>query len=275
MRIFEAVEQVREGLAALPRPLGFVPTMGALHEGHLQLARAAREQCSSVAASVFVNPTQFAPGEDFERYPRDLQGDAAKLASAGVDAVFAPDAAAMYPPGFSTFVDVGALGSVYEGEVRPAHFRGVATIVSKLLHIVQPDILFVGQKDAQQSAVLKKLVRDLDFPVRVEVVPTVRESDGLAMSSRNAYLSGEQRAGAPSLHASLERMLQALRTGADAASASEQARALLDPAGTWDYLDVVDAQTFEKLPHLRPPAFVIGAARFGSTRLIDNLLVPA
>lgn len=275
MRIFQAVEQVRAGLAALPRPLGFVPTMGALHEGHLNLARTAREQCASVAASVFVNPTQFGPGEDFERYPRDLQGDAEKLAGAGVDAVFAPDAAAMYPPGFSTFVDVGALGAVYEGAVRPTHFRGVATVVSKLLHIVQPDVLFVGQKDAQQAAVLKKLVRDLDFPVRVEVVPTVREPDGLALSSRNAYLSPAQRAGAPSLHASLERMLEELRSGADASSAAHRARALLDAAGTWDYLDVVDAQTFEPLQQLRPPAFVIGAARFGSTRLIDNLQVPA
>lgn len=275
MRIFDAVEQVRAGLAALPRPLGFVPTMGALHEGHLQLARSARAECASVAASVFVNPTQFAPGEDFERYPRDLKGDAAKLGGAGVDAVFAPDAAAMYPPGFATFVDVGALGSIYEGAVRPTHFRGVATIVTKLLHIVQPDVLLVGQKDAQQSAVLKKLVRDLDFPVRVEVVPTVREADGLAMSSRNAYLSKEQRTGAPSLHAALELMLQELRSGADADSASEHARALLDSAGAWDYLDVVDARTFEKLEHLRAPAFVIGAARFGSTRLIDNLLVSA
>ena len=273
MRIFHAVEQVREGLAALPRPLGFVPTMGALHEGHLHLARTAREHCATVAASVFVNPTQFGPGEDFDRYPRDVQGDAEKLSRAGVDAVFAPDAAVMYPPGFSTFVDVGTLGTVYEGAVRPTHFRGVATVVSKLLHIVQPDVLFVGQKDAQQSAVLKKLVRDLDFPVRVEIVPTVRESDGLAMSSRNAYLSAGQRAGAPSLHASLERMLEELRKGADAPSAAQRARALLDASGTWDYLDVVDAQTFEPLPKLRAPAFVIGAARFGSTRLIDNLQV--
>ncbi len=275
MRIFHAVEQVRAGLAALPRPLGFVPTMGALHAGHLQLARTARQQCASVAASVFVNPTQFGPGEDFERYPRDVQGDAEKLSGAGVDALFTPDAAVMYPPGFSTIVDVGALGAVYEGAVRPTHFRGVATVVSKLLHIVQPDVLFVGQKDAQQSAVLKKLVRDLDFPVRVEVVPTVRESDGLAMSSRNAYLSREQRAGASSLHGSLECMLEELRNGADASRAAQHARAQLDAAGVWDYLDVVDAQTFEPLQHLRAPAFVIGAARFGSTRLIDNILVSA
>jgi pantoate--beta-alanine ligase len=247
--------------------------MGALHAGHLQLVRAARERCRSVAASVFVNPMQFAPGEDFERYPRDYAGDREKLAAAGVDILFAPESQTMYPPGFSTIVDVGDIGSTYEGAVRPTHFRGVTTVVSKLLNVVQPDVLFVGQKDAQQTAVLRKLVRDLDFPVRVEIVPTVRESDGLALSSRNVYLSAEERAAAPSLHRALELMLEELRGGRDAITARKRAQDMLHSPGTWDYLDVVDMDTFAPLEFLRAPAFVIGAARFGATRLIDNLLV--
>jgi pantoate--beta-alanine ligase len=216
---------------------------------------------------------QFGAGEDFERYPRDIEGDHEKLASAGVDLLFAPRIDEMYPPHFSTYVDVGELGANFEGAVRPTHFRGVATVVTKLLHIVQPDVLYLGQKDAQQTAVLRKMVRDLNFPTRVEIVPTVRENDGLALSSRNAYLTPEQRAAAPTLHAALEAMLDELRHGADASAARERARARLDSRAQLDYLDVVDADTFAPLPKLRPPAFVIGAARFGSTRLIDNLMV--
>lgn len=273
MQVVSAVDAVRAGLAASPRPLGFVPTMGALHAGHLQLVQAARAQCASVASSVFVNPTQFGPLEDFERYPRDYEGDRAKLEGAGVDFLFAPDVDAMYPPGFSTSVDVGEIGTRYEGAIRPTHFRGVTTVVSKLLNVVQPDVLFLGQKDAQQTAVLRKLVRDLDFNVRVQIVPTVRESDGLALSSRNVYLAPELRAAAPSLHRALQTMLSELRAGKPARAARERAFAVLDPLGTWDYLDLVDMNTFAPLPRLQMPAFVIGAARFGSTRLLDNLLV--
>lgn len=273
MQVASAVDAVRDRLAHLPRPIGFVPTMGALHAGHLQLVRTAREVCASVAASVFVNPSQFGAGEDFERYPRDLEGDRAKLADAGVNVLFAPDTQTMYPAGFSTIVDVGDLGTTFEGAVRPTHFRGVTTVVCKLLHIVQPDVLFLGQKDAQQTAVLRKMVRDLDFPSRVDIVPTVRESDGLALSSRNVYLSSQQRAAAPSLHRALEAMLVEMRDGRDAASARESARQILETPGTWDYLDVVDMDTFQPLTKLRAPAFVIGAARFGATRLIDNLLI--
>lgn len=273
MKVYETVAAARKGLAALPRPFGLVPTMGALHEGHLTLVGVAREQCASVVASVFVNPTQFGPGEDFERYPRDIEGDNKKLASAGVDVLFAPRTGEMYPPGFSTYVDVGELGSRFEGAVRPTHFRGVATVVTKLLHIIQPDVLFLGQKDAQQTAVLRKVVRDLDLPVRVHIVPTVRETDGLALSSRNVYLTADQRAAAPSLHAALEAMLEELRRGEDADSARERARSQLNTLAQLDYLDVVDADTFAPLPSLRAPAFVIGAARFGATRLIDNLMV--
>lgn len=272
MHVASAVEPARERLAALPRPLGFVPTMGALHEGHLQLVRTARSQCATVAASVFVNPAQFGPGEDFERYPRDYEGDRNKLAACGVDLLFAPDAQVMYPAGFSTSVDVGELGTTFEGAIRPTHFRGVATVVSKLLNIIRPDVLYVGQKDAQQTAVLRKMVRELDGGVRVEIVPTVREPDGLALSSRNAYLTKEQRAAAPSLHLALERMLAELRDGKDTASARESALGVLR-AGVWDYLDVVDMNTFTPLERLKSPAFVIGAARFGTTRLLDNLLI--
>lgn len=274
MLVVSAAHAVRGGLTALPRPLGFVPTMGALHAGHLQLVEAARAQCASVASSVFVNPTQFGPLEDFERYPRDYDGDRAKLQQAGVDVLFAPAVEAMYPPGFSTTVDAGDIGTRYEGAIRPTHFRGVTTVVSKLLNIVQPDILFLGQKDAQQTAVLRKLVRDLDFNVRVEIVATVREADGLALSSRNVYLSPELRAAAPSLHRALQAMLDDLREGKNAKAARERAWKKLDPLGTWDYLDLVDMNSFAPLSRLEPPAFVIGAARFGATRLLDNLMVP-
>lgn len=247
--------------------------MGALHDGHLQLVRAARAQCASVVASVFVNPMQFGPNEDFEKYPRDLEGDRRKLQETGVDYVFTPDTKAMYPPGFSTIVEVGALGTVFEGAIRPEHFRGVTTVVSKLLHVVNPDALYLGQKDAQQTAVLRKMVRDLDFQTRVEIVPTVRETDGLAMSSRNAYLSPQERAAAPTLHAALQQMLNELQNGSDVVQARERARERLAAPGTWDYLDAVEMDTFAPLEQLRAPAFIIGAARFGSTRLIDNLLV--
>ena len=247
--------------------------MGALHDGHIALVHAARAQCASVAASVFVNPLQFGAGEDFEKYPRDPEGDKRKLLAAGADYIFSPDAATMYPPGFSTVVDVGALGTTYEGAIRPDHFRGVTTVVTKLLHLVSPDVLYLGQKDAQQTAVLKKMVRDLNFPVRVEIVGTVRENDGLALSSRNAYLDSEQRRAAPTLHAALQKLLAETRSGAPVPQARERAQLLLDPIGSWDYLDVVDACTFAPLEHLREPAFVIGAARFGTTRLIDNILV--
>lgn len=249
--------------------------MGALHDGHLQLVRAARSRCAAVGVSVFVNPLQFGPDEDLERYPRDLAGDREKLAAAGVDALFAPDAAAMYPPGFVTAIDVGPIGSRFEGAARPAHFRGVATIVAKLLHVVRPNVLYLGQKDAQQTAVLRAMLRDLAFPVAVEIVATVREPDGLAMSSRNAYLTPQQRAAAPTLHRALIALADALREGAPKQAALAAARAALSPQAQADYFDVVDALTFEPLERLDGDVFVIGAARFGTTRLIDNLHVVA
>jgi pantoate--beta-alanine ligase len=273
MQIATTIVQARALFDVFQRPLGFVPTMGALHEGHLELVRRAKSDCLSVAASLFVNPMQFAPGEDLAKYPRDFEGDRKKLEAAGVEVLFAPDPAAMYPPGFSSYIDVGAIGAAYEGAIRPDHFRGVATVVGKLLHVALPDVLYLGQKDAQQSAVVRKMVRDLDFPVRVEIVETVRESDGLALSSRNAYLTPEQRAGSITLNRALVAMRDALERGASKADAEAAARATLSALATPDYFDLVDADTFEPLEKLRPGAFVIGAARFGTTRLLDNLWI--
>jgi pantoate--beta-alanine ligase len=273
MQIATTVAQARALFDVLPRPLGLVPTMGALHRGHLELLRRARQECVSVGASVFVNPLQFAPGEDLERYPRDFEGDREKLAAGGADVLFAPSDSAMFPTGFTTVVEVGPLGTVFEGMLRPSHFRGVATVVAKLLHIVQPDVLYLGQKDAQQTAVIRKMVRDLEFPTKVEIVPTVRDEDGLALSSRNAYLTAEQRLQAPTLYRALQAMRDALQRGESKADAVATARRTLAPLAAPDYFDVVDADTFEPLERLRPPAFIIGAARFGTTRLLDNLWV--
>lgn len=247
--------------------------MGALHAGHSSLVAAARAECKTVSASIFVNPLQFAPGEDLEKYPRDVEGDIAKLEELGLDLLFSPDTAEMYPPGFSTSVDVGEMGNTYEGAVRPTHFRGVATVVAKLLTIMQPDVLFLGQKDAQQTAVLRRLVRDLGFPVEVRIVPTIRDSEGLAFSSRNAYLTPQEREAAPTLYAALTAMRLLLHQGMTKDAAVAQAKSILSPLAQLDYLDLVSANTFEPLSALQVPAFLIGAARFGKTRLLDNLWI--
>lgn len=275
MELARTAGQARSLLAGRNRPLGFVPTMGALHRGHLALVDAAKRECAGVVASLFVNPLQFGPQEDLSKYPRDEAGDRALFEAHGVDVLFNPTAEEMYPPGFATAVDVGAVGGAFEGGVRPTHFRGVATVVAKLLNIVQPDVLYLGQKDAQQTAVLRKLVADLAFPVEVRIVPTVRDSDGLALSSRNAYLTPDQRGAAPSLYAALTALRLLLHQGMPKDEALKQAAAILNPAAHLDYLDVVDAETFEPLNELRPPAFIIGAARFGTTRLLDNLWITA
>ena len=267
------VARARALFGELPRPLGFVPTMGALHDGHLELVGCARERCASVAASIFVNPLQFGPAEDLAAYPRDGAGDRAKLAAAGVAALFAPEPEAMYARDFAITVDPGTLGGVFEGALRPGHFRGVATVIAKLLHVVGPNVIFLGQKDAQQSVLVRKMIRDLDFDVELEVVPTVREPDGLAMSSRNAYLDPTLRAQAPSLHAALLAVREALARGITKSAAVTAGRAVLSTAATLDYLDVVSAGDFTPLDRLEPPAFIIGAARFGTTRLIDNLWI--
>ena len=275
MQIVVEPAQARAELRGLARPIGFVPTMGALHAGHLRLIEAARRECASCVASLFVNPLQFGPNEDFERYPRDFESDRKQLESSGVDLLFAPQSETMYPQGFSTTVSVGQIGESYEGAVRPGHFDGVTTVVAKLLNIVHPDVLYLGQKDAQQAVIVSKLVRELDLPMEVRIVETVREDDGLALSSRNAYLSATERAAAPTLQAALRATLAALQTGARTDEARTSGAQALDPSAQLEYLDVVDAQTFEPLAALREPAFVIGAAKFGRTRLIDNLWVRA
>ncbi len=232
--------------------VGLVPTMGALHNGHRALLRAARAECDRVIMSLFVNPTQFAPGEDLDRYPRDEPGDRVIAAAEGVDEVYAPSADDMYPDGFATVVSVGDLGHRFEGAYRPGHFDGVATVVLKLFARVGPDVAYFGRKDAQQLAVVRRMAADLDVPVAIRAIATVREADGLAVSSRNVYLSPQERLAAPSLH-----------------------RALLarDPSlceGALDYLAVVDPESFDRVEP-RAGALVIGAARFGTTRLIDNI----
>jgi len=254
--------------------VGLVPTMGALHEGHLTLVRRARDLADRVVTTIFVNPTQFGPNEDFSRYPRDEAGDAAKLASAGCDLLFAPDISAIYPPGFSTAIDVGPVARRWEAEFRPGHFQGVATIVAKLLLQSLPDVACFGEKDYQQLQVIRRLVTDLDIPVRIEAVPTVREADGLAMSSRNAYLSPEQRAVAAALNRTLGAIAARLSGRTETVAALvDWGRSELLAAGfdTVDYLAVVDADTLEPLDRMDRPARIIATARLGTTRLLDNL----
>ncbi|MDB5073421.1 MAG: panC [Candidatus Eremiobacteraeota bacterium] len=271
MLIARTPGQVREAVAGFARPLGLVPTMGALHAGHLALVRRAREECRTVAASIFVNPLQFGPGEDYDRYPRAFEGDVAALREAGVDLVYAPDAATMYPPGFGAAVDPGPLGERFEGALRPGHFRGVATVCVKLFATVSPDRVYFGAKDAQQVAVLARIIADLNLPVELAVCPTVREPDGLALSSRNVYLDAEQRAAAPSIHRALEVIVAAVRDGeTDRERAVARGRAELAPQLREAYLDIVDPATFAAPRDIRPPALAIASAWAGETRLIDN-----
>jgi len=245
--------------------------MGALHAGHLALVAQARADNAAIVASIFVNPLQFGPHEDFERYPRAFAGDCAALEAAGVAVVYAPSVETMYPAGFATSIELGAIATRYEGELRPGHFRGVATVVSKLLGLVQPDRAYFGAKDAQQCVVIKQLVRDLDFPVEIVVVGTIRENDGLALSSRNVYLNAAERAAAPALHRALEELAVAIERGErDRDAALARARALLVAPLREAYLDAVDPQTFEAAP-LQAPAIAIGSAWLGTTRLLDNV----
>jgi len=257
--------------------LGFVPTMGALHEGHLSLLRAARARCHVVAASIFVNPTQFAPGEDFERYPRSFERDCELLEREGVELLFAPSADEMYPAGAVTWVEVEGIGERLCGRSRPGHFRGVSTVVAKLFHIVEPDFAFFGQKDAAQVAILRRMVRDLKMAVEIVVCPIVREADGLAMSSRNAYLDPQERKQALVLHRALtlvgdlfaqgERRTEALIAAGKRVFAEE-------PSVRLDYLEVVDPETLEAVADVFGVALVAVAGFVGSTRLIDNILLP-
>ncbi|KST59350.1 pantoate--beta-alanine ligase [Methylobacterium sp. GXS13] len=251
-----------------------VPTMGALHEGHLALVAEARRIGRRVVASIFVNPTQFGPNEDFSRYPRDLDADLALLGRAGADVAWTPAVETMYPPGFSTRIDVGGLTEGLCGPFRPGHFSGVATVVTKLLNQVGPDVALFGEKDFQQLRVIQQAVADLDLPVEIRGVPTVREADGLALSSRNRYLSPEERAAAPRLHAVLAEIAAAARGGSPVAGPLTDGRATLEAAGFQvQYLAVCDARTLAPVERVDGPARVLVAAFLGRTRLIDNVAV--
>jgi pantoate--beta-alanine ligase len=279
MLVLHTIAETRNACARIRqagKTLGLVPTMGALHEGHLSLVRAAQASCDAVAVSIFVNPTQFGPKEDFASYPRTLEEDCRTLEAAGVDLVFAPSVQEMYPSGASTFVEVDGLSDRLDGASRPGHFRGVATVVAKLFNIFNPERAFFGQKDAAQVAVLRKMVRDLQFAVQLDVCPIVREPDGLAMSSRNRNLSEEQRSQALVLSRALLAVRQKTQSG-EHASAKLLAAALevfeTEPGVQVDYCRIVDPDTLMDIPSVRNGALVAVAARVGTTRLIDNLVL--
>ncbi len=276
MQVLATIDAFRQARAAYG-PLGFVPTMGYLHQGHLSLIAQARRECGAVAVSIFVNPTQFGPREDFERYPRDLERDLALLAREQVDLVFVPSREEIYPEGFGTYVSIPAADEVLEGAARPGHFRGVATVVCKLLNIVQPTRAYFGQKDAQQSIVVRQLVRDLNIPTQIVVAPTVREPDGLAMSSRNSYLTPEERQAAPAIYRALcaaeQRYLAGERDGEalrQAVIAVLDAEPLLRP----EYVSVADPLSLRELEQVGSHGALVSlAVRIGAVRLIDNLLL--
>jgi pantoate--beta-alanine ligase len=258
------------------RSIGLVPTMGALHEGHLSLVRAAKDRCDAVVVSIFVNPTQFGPREDYDRYPRNVDADCALLEREGVDAVFMPDVMEMYPPGTTTYVDVGPIGERLDGASRPGHFRGVATVVAKLFHIVEPDRAFFGQKDAAQVAVLRRMVRDLHFRTELVVCPIVREDDGLAMSSRNGYLLPDEHEQALVLHKTLRVIQSRFAEGERSAERLLSAGLFVmayEPTVRIDYLKVVNPKTLEDVSEVEGRALVVLAAFVGGTRLIDNVLL--
>lgn len=279
VEIIRGPEDLRRQVAAWRRSgakVGFVPTMGALHQGHLELVRRAGELADRVVVSIFVNPTQFGPGEDFDQYPRDPEGDAQLLQAVGCDLLFLPAVDTIYPSGHCSFVDVEGVSSGYEGDQRPGHFRGVATVVTQLFHLVQPDVAVFGEKDAQQLAVVQRLVRDLHLAIDIEALPTVREADGLALSSRNAYLSAADRRAATVLYRALQAANEAIAQGE---RSSQAVRGVLDrvlatePRLSVDYADVVDAKTFEPVESLAGHIVIPVAGRLGSTRLLDNLQI--
>jgi pantoate--beta-alanine ligase len=258
------------------RILGLVPTMGALHDGHMSLIKRARQDCSSVVVSIFVNPKQFGPSEDFAKYPRPVQDDAEKLANGGVSGVFLPETAEMYPHNFATYVNVEGLSDRLEGRVRPGHFRGVSTVVLKLLQIVQPRFAYFGRKDAQQGLIISRMAGDLNLDTEIVVCPLVREADGLAMSSRNAYLHGEDRKAATVLYRALQAAQQELQSGTrDAPQLQSAMRRVLarEPRAKVDYAEIVDAETFQPVTRLARASYALLAVKFGETRLLDNMLV--
>jgi pantoate--beta-alanine ligase len=279
MRILNTPDEMHAACAQRKRDgrrIGFVPTMGALHEGHLSLVRAARAQTDVVAASIFVNPLQFGPTEDLAKYPRQFERDRELLEAEGCELLFAPETKDMYPEGATTFVEVAELSDRLDGKSRPGHFRGVTTVVSKLFHIIEPDAAFFGQKDAAQAAIIRRMVADQNFPVRVVVCPIVRERDGLAMSSRNAYLNPEQRKQATVLHRALMRVQTMADTGERTAAtllAAGKAIIAEEPGARLDYFEAVNWETLEPVADVSAGALVAVAAWIGTTRLIDNVVL--
>ncbi|HXG24848.1 MAG TPA: pantoate--beta-alanine ligase [Chthonomonadales bacterium] len=279
MRTFDQVSGLRAYLHAVRedgKKVGFVPTMGALHEGHLALMRRARDDCDVVVVSIFVNPTQFGPGEDYERYPRDLPRDSRLAQQVGVDALFTPSVEEMYPPGGQTVVEVPELAKRWEGEFRPGHFRGVATVCAKLFNIVQPDCAYFGQKDYQQLKVIERLVTDLHLPLTIVPVATVRDPDGLALSSRNSYLSPVERQAATVLHRALEKVEALFNAGERSGRILQEVlleTLAQEPMAVIDYAAVADAETLEPLEKIEHRAVALLAVRIGTTRLIDNTLL--
>src|SRR6185312_6457675 len=278
MKIFPTIQEMRADSRAahnVKQRIGFVPTMGALHEGHLSLVRAAKKQTDIVVASIFVNPTQFGPNEDFSKYPRTFERDSELFAKEGVDLLFAPSTEEMYPAGALTYVTVEGMSERLCGKSRPGHFRGVTTIVSKLFNIVEPGVAFFGQKDAAQLAIIRRMVRDLDIPVEIAVCPIVREADGLAMSSRNAYLDPLQRKAALVLHRSLREVSERFGSGEKSVSKLiDHGRAVFapEPSVRLDYLEIVNPDNLEGLERIEGSALVAVAAYLGKTRLIDNFV---
>jgi pantoate--beta-alanine ligase len=272
----EWMKQLARQARAEGRSVGFVPTMGALHTGHLSLVRAAHAESQPVIASIFVNPTQFGPSEDFQKYPRTIEADAKKLEDAGVDYLFAPESTEMYPPGFRTWVDVEGLSERLEGRARRGHFRGVTTVVLKLLDIVQPRKAFFGRKDAQQARIIRQMARDLHLDSEIVVCPIVREPDGLAMSSRNAYLAPKERGAAAILFRALDGARISIARGErDALRLTAAMRETIrsEPLAELDYAELVDAETLEPVTRLRGVCLALLAVRIGATRLIDNLMI--
>jgi pantoate--beta-alanine ligase len=276
VKVITKIADMRKLRRELSEPVGLVPTMGYLHEGHLSLVRRARVENHSLVVSIFVNPTQFGPQEDFRSYPRDTKRDLALLEREDTDVVFMPSAEEMYPPRFNSWVEVGGVTERLEGASRPGHFRGVTTICAKLFNIVQPSRAYFGQKDAQQTVVIKKMVTALNLNLEIVTLPTVREPDGLAMSSRNSYLSPSERKAALVLYHALTLAQRLWGDGeADAESIRREMRRLIqkEPQATIDYVSIADAETLDELDTVKPPALVSLAVKIGSTRLIDNILL--
>ena len=276
MKVVTTLEELRQIRQTLPNPLGFVPTMGFLHEGHLSLVRAAKAACQSVAVSIFVNPTQFGPSEDLAAYPRDLQRDLALLEAEGVDLVWAPTPEVMYPEGYQTWVEVTEVTQPLEGGMRPGHFKGVATVVAKLFNAVQPQAAFFGQKDAQQAVVIQRMVKDLNMPIELHICPIMREADGLAMSSRNTYLSPIERQAALVLSRSLKAGKSAYEAGERNAEKLKQAVLSVleaEPLARVQYVSCADPNSLQELSGAFEQVLISMAVYVGKTRLIDNIVL--